>query len=255
MLYERKFDCRPSGSDNQHYLSKFEWLSPHSLTLDSVPNDMRVLDLGCAGGYVGAALRNRRNAFVIGVDLEPLAPNIKLNGYVQSNLETNKIPVNLRDFDYIVMLDVIEHLSNPELFVDQLRHGTRFDPNSRIIVSTANVAFILTRLLLLFGQFNYGKKGILDLTHKRLFTFSTLRKLFTQSGFEIEKTYSVPLPWPLVFGDNWFSRILLWFNRIVCIPFSSLFSYQIFMIVRPLPHLDALYRDAQQQSKSRSKKL
>ena len=32
--------------------------------------------------------------------------------------------------------------------------------------------------MLLFGQFNYGKRGILDLTHTRLFTFESFRRLF-----------------------------------------------------------------------------
>ena len=31
--------------------------------------------------------------------------------------------------------------------------------------------------MLLFGQFNYGKKGILDATHTRLFTFRSLDEL------------------------------------------------------------------------------
>ena len=194
LLYERKFDCSPTGAENQHYVAKFDWLSPHSLTLNAIPDGARVLDLGCAGGYVGAVLKERRNAYVVGVDLEPLAEDVVLDRFVQHDLDANDIPVEFSDFDHIVILDIVEHLNNPEAFVDQLRHSTRFNRNVRIIVSTANVAFLVTRLLLLFGQFNYGKRGILDLTHKRLFTFSTLRKLFSQSGFEIEVTRKVPLP-------------------------------------------------------------
>ena len=39
--------------------------------------------------------------------------------------------------------------------------------------------------MLLFGQFNYGKRGILDLTHTRLFTFESFRRLFEQGGFRV----------------------------------------------------------------------
>ena len=252
LLYERKFDCSPTGAENQHYVAKFDWLSPHSLTLNAIPDGARVLDLGCAGGYVGAVLKERRNAYVVGVDLEPFAEDVVLDRFVQHDLDANDIPVEFSDFDHIVILDIVEHLNNPEAFVDQLRHSTRFNRNVRIIVSTANVAFLVTRLLLLFGQFNYGKRGILDLTHRRLFTFSTLRKLFSQSGFEIKVTRKVPLPWPLVFGNNMLSRLLLWINGGLCKVFPTLFSYQILMIVRPQPHLAALYRDAQTQSQARS---
>ena len=39
--------------------------------------------------------------------------------------------------------------------------------------------------MLLLGQFNYGKRGILDLTHTRLFTFASFRRLFEQGGFRV----------------------------------------------------------------------
>ena len=39
--------------------------------------------------------------------------------------------------------------------------------------------------MLLIGQFNYGKRGILDLTHARLFTFESFRRLFEQGGFRV----------------------------------------------------------------------
>ena len=44
------------------------------------------------------------------------------------------------------------------------------DLSRKLIASTGNVAYILLRLALVLGMFNYGKKGILDLTHQRLFT-------------------------------------------------------------------------------------
>ena len=53
------------------------------------------------------------------------------------------------------------------------------------MLSTGNIGFFVTRLMLLFGQFNYGKRGILDMTHTRLFTFTSLRRLLEQSGFRI----------------------------------------------------------------------
>ena len=40
--------------------------------------------------------------------------------------------------------------------------------------------------MLLFGQFNYGKAGILDRTHTRLFTFRSLRQLLVDAGFRIK---------------------------------------------------------------------
>ena len=55
--------------------------------------------------------------------------------------------------------------------------------------------------MLLFGSFNYGKKGILDKTHTRLFTFSSFKKLVGYN-FEILETKGIPAPFPLVFKIN-----------------------------------------------------
>ena len=57
-----------------------------------------------------------------------------------------------------------------------LRNSRRQDKDTRVIVSTGNVAFFITRFMLLSGFFHYGARGILDLTHTRLFTFATIRK-------------------------------------------------------------------------------
>ena len=74
------------------------------------------------------------------------------------------------------------------------------------MVSTGNVGFIVTRLLLLLGRFSYGRRGILDLTHTRLFTFKTLRRLFEQGGFDVVESRGVPAPFPLAVGGGELGR-------------------------------------------------
>ena len=56
---------------------------------------------------------------------------------------------------------------------DVIEHIKKVSPETEVIISTANVAFLITRLMLFLGQFNYGKRGILDLTHTRLLTFAS----------------------------------------------------------------------------------
>jgi hypothetical protein len=117
-----------------------------------------------------------------------------------------------------------------------------------VIVSTGNVAFLVTRLMLLLGFFHYGSRGILDLTHTRLFTFATLRNLFEQSGYRIEEIRGVPAPIPLALGDTAFARFLVRLNSAFIRISRSLFAYQIFMVVRPLPSLEWLLQQAVETS-------
>lgn len=112
--------------------------------------------------------------------------------FVQHDLDHPRMPVDPGDFDDVLLLDVIEHLSSPEAFVEQLRRSRTGPREPVVIVSTGNVAFVVVRLMLFFGCFNYGPRGILDLSHRRLFTFSTLRALFRQAGFQIDETRGLP---------------------------------------------------------------
>ncbi len=252
LLYDKKFDCRPGTLEgNTHYKPKFGFRSPHQLAVDRVAKGSRVLDLGCAGGYVSAHLEAEKDCTVTGVDLFPLADGVTLSEFHLRNLDEGLPELDYAAFDSVVMLDVIEHLAEPEEFVDGMREAFKENTDVDIIMSTGNVAFILTRLSLLFGQFNYGKRGILDMTHKRLLTLASLKALLAQRGFEITSVCAAPVPWPLAFGDNGFSRMLLWLNGLACRLLPRLFGYQIILTCKPKPHLASLLKTTIEHSEER----
>ena len=114
------------------------------------------------------------------------------------------------------------------------------NPAIKIVLSTGNIGFIVTRLMLLLGQFNYNKRGILDLTHTRLYTFKTLRHLFEQCGFRVTRIEGIPAPFPLALGANALARMAMRANDLLITVLPGLFSYQIFMVVTPTPTVDAL---------------
>jgi SAM-dependent methyltransferase len=249
VFYDRRFDIAPLRA-NEHYHIKLDYPSPHTLALDLVPAGSRVLDLGCAGGYLGEALKRRNACVVAGVDVCPLTDNVLLDGFKLHDLNCGLPDIDVRTFDIVLMLDVIEHLLKPETFVQELRQALQFTPETRVLVSTANIGFIVTRLMLLLGQFNYGKRGILDLGHTRLFTFASLRRLFEQNGFQVMESRGVPAPFPLV-AEGRFGRWLLAANQMLIRVSKGLFSYQIFFAVRPYPALEYLLECAESQSELR----
>jgi len=254
IFYDRKFDCRPAGAGGSPYTAKLNFESPHTLARDRIPPGTRVLDIGCAAGYLGEALR-RRGCHTTGIDSIPLDQRGAVDAFYLHDLNRRPFPLDLAAFDYAVMLDVIEHLASPENFVDDFLAAASRNPNLRLVVSTGNVAFIVVRLALLFGQFNYGKRGILDLTHTRLFTFATFRRLFEQSGFEVLEMRGVPAPFPLAFGRGIVSRLLIGLNNVLIRISRSLFAYQIFAVVRPKPTLLWLLDHAERESGARAKAL
>ena len=73
-------------------------------------------------------------------------------------------------------MDLVEHLHDPEGFMDDLRQHTA-GTRPEVIITAANVAFFVTRIMLALGQFNYSRKGILGLGHRRLFTFQFVARV------------------------------------------------------------------------------
>lgn len=254
LFYDRRFDCAPSPLMNQQYQVKPDYQSPHSEVLARVKPGSHVLDLGCAGGDIGETLRQKLGCIVTGVDILPLKPGVKLDHIIEHDLKDGPPPVNFEDFDYILLLDVIEHLMAPERFVEGLRDALKKAPAVILMVSSGNVGFFIVRLMLLFGQFNYGKRGILDMTHTRLFTFTSLRRLFEQCGFDVNVSIGIPAPFPLAIGNNKLSRTLFRINHALINISRGLFSYQVFLEVRPRPTLEYLLACAKEAAATRSVK-
>jgi 2-polyprenyl-3-methyl-5-hydroxy-6-metoxy-1,4-benzoquinol methylase len=251
LFYDRKFDCAPKSRENDHYLPKLSYDSTHKLALDRIPAGSRVLDLGCAGGYMGAELR-AKGCYVAGVDMFPLGEGIELDEFHFHDLNEPGLPVDLSQFDYVLLLDVIEHLRSPEAFVERLRAAAALAPHVQFIVSTGNVGFIVTRLMLLVGQLNYGKRGILDLTHTRLFTFRAFRRLFEQEGFDILEERGVAAPFAFALGSGAAARALIAVNAALIRLRRTLFSYQSFLVVRARPSLEVLLQRAETSSRGRA---
>src|SRR5438067_8038535 len=123
--------------------------------------------------------------------------------------------------------------------MDDLRCATGCK-RPEVIIASASIGFFATGVMLLLGQFNYGKKGVLDATHTRLFTFRSLRDLLDQSGYKILEERGIPAPFPKAIGDNWFSRLLLRVNEVLIRVSKGLFAYQIFVRAAAKPTVNNL---------------
>jgi glycosyltransferase involved in cell wall biosynthesis len=236
LFYDRRFDV---DADSTTHSDKLAFASSQSFAVSRCKQGQKVLQLGIGHENVARELR-QRDCEVTAIDftahdLSHLAKTIALATKPQ-------LPSDLSQYDQILLMDLAEHLHDPEAFMDDLRERTA-GRRPEVIVTAANVAFFVTRVMLGLGQFNYSRKGILGLGHRRLFTFTTLGALLEQAGFEILEISGVPAPYPLAIGNTLWSRVLLALNRALIRLWRNLFSYQVCFRVRALPHPRYLLRE------------
>lgn len=253
IFYDRKFDV--AGAGNTHYDLKLGYSSSHTLALDAVGAGTRVLDIGCGPGFFDEELA-RKGCRVTGVDQFPPVRPRAFESFLLWD-ETRPFPaVELRGYDYVLLLDIIEHLNQPEALLDRLREAARsVDRQPTFIVTSGNVVFAAVRLQALFGNFNYGKRGILDLTHTRLYTFASLKRLFEQCDFNIEHVTGIPAPFPKALGLNAASRLLVRLNELLIRVSKGLFAYQILLVATPRPSVDALLDRSIESSRANADEL
>ena len=237
---QRRLD--PAVDKASPYRSKLGFTSPHSLAIHAVPAGSKVIDLGAGPGDVAAALVDKGCAVTVVDMVDPEVDTGSVEVVVQDL--NDEIAFDVRDKEVILMLDVIEHLADPEDFLDRLREHFDHAPKT-LILSTPNIAFGVQRLSLLFGQFNYGRTGILDRTHTRLFTFRSLKHLLRDAGFQLRVVRGVPAPFPLVAGEKVGGR-LLQINKALIRLSKTLFSFQIFVIAESTPSVEFLVANARQ---------
>jgi glycosyltransferase involved in cell wall biosynthesis len=243
ILYQRRFD--PRGQSNTRYDLKLGYASSHTFALEAVPDGAKVLEIGAGPRGMADELR-RKNCDVTVVDrYAPEAPRNDVRVIAQ---DLNDPPqFDAREYEVVVMLDVIEHLADPERFFQELRKQLDHAPR-KLVITTPNIAFFVQRLMLLGGQFNYGRAGILDRTHTRLFTFRSIRHLLRDAGFRIKVTKGVPAPFPKILGDGAVGKAAVAVNLGLIRLSRTVFSYQIFIEAESTPDVDFLVRDAELRS-------
>ncbi len=149
--------------------------------LEHVPRGARrVLDLGCATGTTGAALKQRQAVEVVGVELEPdyaREAATRLDEVLTADVESAAPDGR---FDVLIAADILEHLKDP--WSTLKRYGDLLEPGATVIVSLPNVAHWSTYAHLARGSWPRKPEGIFDATHLRWFTLGDANELLRQAG-------------------------------------------------------------------------
>lgn len=194
----------------------------------------RILDLGCSGGLFAERARSVGHS-VTGVDYTEIqGVRERTDQFFVADLEEGIPEAVGGRYDVVVAGDVIEHLSRPAATLRQIREVLR--PGGQLLLSVPNFGHWYPRTRVATGLFGYDRRGILDNTHLRFFTRSTLRRMVRAAGFDIVEEIATGLPLGAV-GDGAPRSALSAIRRIdeaLVKLRPTLFGYQY--ILRLTPH-------------------
>ncbi len=222
-----------------HYPIKESKNSSHSLVRQLVGSGHTVLDVGCGKGFFAEQLRNAGNQ-ITGIDAveSPASPDT-FERFVRADLDQGLAGAaekfGTQRFDYVLLLDILEHLRQPEQLLADCR--PLLGPEGKVIISLPNVANITVRAALLFGRFEYTERGLLDRTHLRFFTRKTARQFVEKLGFEIRREKMTVMPVELALGIAADNPFMVAVNRLLSFVTSilpGLFGYQIIFMATPI---------------------
>lgn len=170
-VYHRTLD--PNGQDS---LARFARL---------IPPDSRVLDLGAGPGVLGRYLTEVLHCVTDGVECHPAAVAEAVPWYRHlecADLEQLTLTGCFAglQYDFIICADILEHLRQPGDLLAQLPGLLAAD--GRVLLSVPNVAYAGLIAELLAGDFRYRPEGLLDETHLRFFTRTSLLRLLETCG-------------------------------------------------------------------------
>jgi len=235
LVHHPKFDVYDGGE----YVFKTAPSSVHQHVLNREWRPgARVVELGAGHGQVGLSL-HERGLRVVAADLAPPERAFPFP-YVATDLDEpfadGVVDAAGERADVVVALDVIEHLRSPEDSLQEIRRAML--PGGTLVASTGNVGYFLVRLMLAMGFFNYGKKGILDLTHTRLFTVRSFCRTLEGEGFRVRSVRGFGPPIRDMIGSGPVLRLLDSAAAFLARLWPSLFGYQILVEAERLDGVD-----------------
>lgn len=175
----------------QLYDNYYEWPRPEMLPF--VPaHCRRLLDVGCGTGAFGESLKRTRKIEIWGVEPVRAAAAKALTkiDHVINGPFDPETALPAAAFDCVVFNDVLEHMVAPEQALRQAK--ALLSQGGTIIASVPNIQYFPVVWQLFFhARWEYADCGVLDKTHLRFFTKSSIVTMFQSEGYSLESIFGI----------------------------------------------------------------
>ena len=135
----------------------------------------KVLDFGCGVGTLSEVCLPE---FYLGIDIDEESLKIARQNHVDYRFE-KQCPEG-EQFDTIALIAVIEHIKNPELFLNQMK--LLLKPKGRIVLTTPHP--LVEKVHFCGAQFGLFSKHASE-EHEQFFNYGRMRKYASLTGLKI----------------------------------------------------------------------
>jgi hypothetical protein len=158
--------------------------------LGIIPKDLkRIIEVGSSSGALARAYRNiNPTCEYIGIEIDQSYAEISKRFCTEAicgnieNLE-DEVFIKLFPSDCWIFGDALEHLYDPWAVLSRIRKY--ISKTSQIVACIPNAQHWSLQASLNCGQFRYQDQGLMDRTHIRWFTRTTIIELFESTGYKI----------------------------------------------------------------------
>lgn len=179
IITHKDYETRPAGKNQKGQIRE-------QILLSWIERERKVLDVGCREGILGQQVQ-KKGCHVTGVEIDreiALKTRDRLHKVVIGNIERKETLSSLdRDYAIIICADILEHLIQPQKTLISLKN--HLTTEGKILICIPNIAHWSIRSHLLFGRFDYTKRGILDETHLRFFTRHSFTRVLKEANLRI----------------------------------------------------------------------
>ena len=171
------------GYSNSWQKQRGDWI------VNRIEKGASVLDIGCGDGGVLLYMKSKKDFKAVGADIS----DIVLEFMKSRNIDVIKFNINdfnsiddLPEVDYILLLEVLEHMPNPEKFLKMIMNKAK----KAVFFSFPNSGYISYRLRLLFGSFPM-QWMLHPGEHLRFWTYRDLKWWLKEMGLFKKSTISI----------------------------------------------------------------
>ena len=175
--------------DKENYAHHY--IIPKLLELIKNKEKLNILDIGCGNGSLARVLKKNGYHNIYGTDASEqgiaIAKSIDLNRFFIQDINSKVLPDEISNisFSIIISTEVVEHLYDPDNFIDFCKNILLKNGGGELILSTPYHGYLKNLVLSILNKWDHHHTVFWKGGHIKFWSKKTLSQLLINHGFTV----------------------------------------------------------------------